>query len=112
MKYLFIISLFILGCTKEEEKPILAAPINDICNEIVVRPNPVEDVAVIEFIGVHHEVSLKLLDAYGTILLEIQYIEPIENGLDHIDLTGQSKGIYFFLIATDVGECAKRFVKN
>ena len=111
MKYLFIIFLFILGCTKEEEAPVSAAPINDICNEIDVQPNPAQDIIIILFKGPLYEVSLKILDVNGSMLYE-NYYSSIEDGVERFDLTNQPKGVYIVRVEADKGECIIKLVKN
>jgi len=71
--------------------------------EVVIYPNPTQSILNIDTQGTI--ISLRIYNILGNIIEEI-------SGLNSIDISNLSSGIYFIEVSTDTGSSIQKFIKN
>lgn len=88
----------------ETKAPTLSTPHLDTTNDLVISPNPVQDILHLQTNAATIIKTVQIIDLQGKVI--------VEDKNESVDVSKLSKGVYIVKIETEKGEVTKKFIKE
>jgi len=84
---------------------------NSAISDIIIYPNPTNGELFIKSKGEYNNINISVINPLNQVVYEQQF-DFTENPLLKINLSGQSRGVYYLMIKSDEGERVEKIIVN